>query len=118
MLIFQEDAVFSSSTVFDTTTALVAAIEEQGLRDEKLLLLDATAFAHTEPPLLTVAEHQLTAASSLADTGIHTAAYVLWPATARLLLESIPLDAPVSAFLGKQALARNVLVLAPSPGLV
>ena len=89
MLIFQSDVAFASSSVLQATKALVSSADAC-----EVLYLGAAAPVVAElAPVAT--GHALLSAQSATQT----AAYVLWPAAARHLLASLPVDAPVLAFL-------------------
>lgn len=112
ILIFQEDVVFSSDNVHLATKALA---REVGDVPELIIFLGAT-----EPD-----REPSSAVSSIASAcrlpacfASSTAAYVLWPTAARALLNSLPLDVPVPAFLGRHVAARKVAALMAVPALV
>lgn len=46
-----------------------------------------------------------------------TACYVIWPAAARRLLQSLPVDGPVDNFISKHALHKRVCALVTQPNL-
>lgn len=122
ILIFQDDVTFASTEVYHTTAALVAAAqggEYSGSFDDSrsvLIILDAA-----EPD---AEASQLAAAAPngsmllLARSAAQVTSYVLWPQAARLLLNSLPLDVPVPAFLARHVAARTVEAVMVSPALV
>ena len=103
MLIFQSDVAFASSGVLEATKALLASADAC-----EVLYLGAAAPFIAE--LAPAAGHALLPAQSATQT----AAYVLWPAAARHLLESLPMDAPVLSFLDKRVAGQK---LAASPAI-
>ena len=46
-----------------------------------------------------------------------TACYVIWPAAARRLLQSLPVDGPVDNFISKHSLHKRVCALVTTPNL-
>ena len=119
-LIFQDDVTFNSSTVHATTDALVAAANAAGYGVDSasatILVLDAAAAGESgaTQPLATAPNG---AALMPAESTTQVSAYVLWPAAAKALLASLPIDAPVSAFLGKKIAERELVAFSCSPPL-
>ena len=120
VLIFQDDVTFSSacSNVLDATKTLVAALEETAPGE----LIMQLGFAEADDePLQTAKLMSGVAAGGLTLTPMRSAsqvdAYVLWPRAARVLLNSLPLDVPVAAFISKHTVERRVTALMISPAL-
>ena len=118
-LVFQDDVAFASPNVLSTTEALVAAAEAAGYGSgdvpTAVIVLDAAAAdqAGSGSPLTTADGSTLSSVHSTAQV----TAYVLWPRAARVLLDALPLDLPVSAFLGRLIAERKVTALVATPAL-
>lgn len=116
MLIFHSDCAFASSSVFDQAKAMVASAA--ALAPGVLYLGAAASDGESEgaaalAPAVAAGAHTLLPAQS----ATRAAAYVVWPTEARLLLKSLPLDAPVLDFLhthvtGQKMVASPALAIA------
>jgi GR25 family glycosyltransferase involved in LPS biosynthesis len=117
VLIFQDDVTFASSSTYSATEALVTAAEKAGYSREAhvIVVLDAASpdEASSHPSVTAANGSTLKPAQSITQL----TAYVLWPAAARVLLEALPVDLPVAAFLGKHVAARSLIALVASPAL-
>lgn len=95
---------------------MVAAVENHGYaRDSHavLLMLDS---AESEPSHAAIAVANGSTLVSVSSASQLTA-YVLWPATARLLLEALPLDVPVPVFIARHIAERKLISFMASPAL-
>lgn len=118
VLIFEEDVSFSSACdVFKAAKAMAATLEsgqDPGCPALKTVMFLGAAEVDPDQPSVEVAGGLALAPMRSASA---TAAYVLWPAAARLLLESLPLDVPAPAFIGRHVEQRLVLAMMASPAL-
>ena len=110
VLIFQDDVTFASDNVLEATRALVAAVDA---RTHSLVFLGAAMPDDDPTPRATSGIHSLMPVQSASPS----AAYVLWPTAARTLLASLPIDASVSAFLGKFIKERKLGAFMALPAL-
>ena len=116
ILIFQDNVLFSSDDVFNTTTALVNAVAPLDHRTQALLLL-LDAADPDEEPSRTIVRAPSGGMLTSVRSATQITAYVLWPVAARLLLDALPLDVPVAAFLARHIAERKMLTLTASPAL-
>ena len=116
MLVFQEDVLFlpGCSNVLSATKALVAAVKAQTTGDDaQILLLGGTASGN-ETPSQVVTEGALVSARAVSQA----AAYVLWPRAARMLLQSLPIDVPMPAFVSKHVADSGMMAFLATPALI
>jgi GR25 family glycosyltransferase involved in LPS biosynthesis len=127
LLVMEDDVKFADGIdVGDTVRALVAAIEVGLAAHERTLLLylGADAYIREGAPSLR-GKQAIWAARGASDTitlkeaewAWQTHAYVVWPAAARMLLDSRPIDAPVDVWFSRFFYERRLVGLVAQPML-
>lgn len=110
MLIFQENVTFSAScsNVLEATKALVTLAAEQTDGDARVLMLSGNGAVPGQS-----SSYELSRLHSVS----HAIAYVLWPKAASSLVDSLPLDGSLTAFIGRHVEDGGIVAVLASPPL-
>lgn len=129
LLVLEDDLIFSppaGQSVGSVVRALVAAIDNGLAAAERslLLYLGADAFVREGAPSLRGQQASWAARASNVPLSLkearwawQTHAYVIWPAAARVLLDGLPIDAPVDVYLSRHFHERRLCGLVCEPEL-
>jgi GR25 family glycosyltransferase involved in LPS biosynthesis len=131
LLVLEDDLDFADSsegapTVGDAARALVATLGAALEPSERTLLLYLGADAYLRDGAPSLRGQQASWAARGANVPValkeskwawQTHAYVIWPAAARVLLQGLPIDAPVDVYLSRHFHERKICGLVCEPEL-